>query len=127
MTEEVFGQTADGEAVHRHVISGGGLTAAILTWGAVIQDLRLADHGAPLVLGFDALDGYLRRPSYFGAIVGRCANRIAAGRFTIDGERFQADLNDSGQHSLHGGREGGHQGIDDYLDTKYVCIGGLGL
>ena len=74
MTEEVFGQTADGEAVHRHVISGGGLTAAVLTWGAVIQDLRLADHGVPLVLGFDTLDGYLRRPSYFGAIVGRCAN-----------------------------------------------------
>src|SRR5690606_3976984 len=117
MTEEVFGQTADGEAVHRHVISGGGLTAAILTWGAVIQDLRLADHGAPLVLGFDTLDGYLRRPSYFGAIVGRCANRIAAGRFTIDGERFQADLNDAGLHSLHGGREGFAQRVWRHVDS----------
>jgi len=117
MTEEVFGQTAEGEAVHRHVISGGGLTAAVLTLGAAIQDLRLADHGAPLVLGFETLDDYLRHPSYFGAIVGRYANRIAAGRFTIDGERFQADLNEAGKHSLHGGHEGFAQQVWRCVDS----------
>lgn len=106
MEGEAFGMTDDGATVERHTIEGGGLTAAILSWGAVIQNLRLTGHDAPLVLGFDRFEDYPAHSPYFGAIVGRYANRIAGGRFTIDGERFEADTNFLGKHLLHGGANG---------------------
>jgi aldose 1-epimerase len=103
---EIFGTAADGSAVHRIRIRGGGLSAAVLTYGGVIQDLRLDGHDAPLVLGFDKFENYLAHSPYFGAVPGRCANRIANGRFTIDGARYQADRNFLGKHTLHGGAAG---------------------
>jgi aldose 1-epimerase len=117
---EVFGAMPDGTAVHRIRIRGGGLSAAILTYGAVLQDLRLEGHDAPLVLGFERFEDYPAHSPYFGAVVGRYANRIRGGRFTIDGERYQADTNFLGKHTLHGGSAGtakrvwrlGEQGAD---------------
>lgn len=106
MDAEFFGTTEEGEAIHRFEIAGGGLTAQILTWGAVIQDLRLDGHLPPLVLGFDAFADYPAHSPYFGAIAGRYANRIRNGRFTIDGQRYQADTNFLGKHLLHGGSRG---------------------
>lgn len=103
---EAFGQTPEGEAVQRVTISGGGLTAKVITWGAVIQDLRLEGHEPPLVLGFDTLEEYLKYSPYFGATPGRCANRIAAGRFSIDGRDYQLELNERGETHLHGGSDG---------------------
>jgi aldose 1-epimerase len=100
---DVFGTTAEGETVHRLEISGGGLTAHILTWGAVVQNLKLIEHAAPLVLGFERFDDYPASSPYFGAIAGRYANRIRDGRFMIEGQRFQADTNFLGKHTLHGG------------------------
>ncbi len=100
---EVFGTTDDGLPVHRFAISGGGLTAHIMNWGAVLQDLRLAGHDAPLVLGFDRFEDYPVHSPYMGAIAGRYANRIADGRFTIAGTTYQADKNFLGKHTLHGG------------------------
>ncbi len=67
---EIFGTTPKGETVYRVKISGGGLTAHVITWGAVIQDLRLEGHDAPLVLGFDNFDDYPKYSSYFGATRG---------------------------------------------------------
>ncbi len=61
MNTELFGHTPEGEAVHRITISGGGLTAKVLTWGAVIQDLRLKGHEPPLVLGYQAWTYYVFR------------------------------------------------------------------
>ncbi len=84
---EAFGIASDGAAVQRIRIRGGGLSAAILTYGAVLQDLRLEGHDAPLVLGFERFEDYLAHSPYFGAVVGRYANRIRGGRFTIDGMR----------------------------------------
>ena len=101
-----FGRTADGRAVQRFAISGGGLSASLMNWGAVVIDLRLDGHDAPLVLGFEDFDDYLAHPSFFGAIVGRYANRIGGGRFNIAGQRGQADLNFLGKHMLHGGSDG---------------------
>lgn len=63
---ENFGFTATGEKVERVTISKGGLTAKVITWGAVIQDLRLEGHQPPLVLGFDKFEDY-KYSSYFGA------------------------------------------------------------
>lgn len=103
---EIFGRLENGEAVERIAIAGGGLTARVLTFGSVIQDLRLEGHDAPLVLGFADLPSYLDHSAYFGATPGRCANRIAGGRFTIDGACHQLECNERGVTHLHGGSDG---------------------
>jgi aldose 1-epimerase len=103
---EIFGRTAQGETVERIRLRGGGLCAAILTYGAVIQDLRLDGHQPPLVLGFEALEDYLQHSPYFGATPGRYANRIAGGRFSIEGETYQLECNEGGVTHLHGGSDG---------------------
>ncbi|WP_429117303.1 aldose epimerase family protein [Ensifer sp. KUDG1] len=102
---EIFGHLPSGEPVHRVVLSGGGLTAHVLTWGSVIQDLRLEGHEPPLVLGFNDLESYLAHSPYLGATPGRCANRIGNGRFTLDGEAYQLELNEKGVTHLHGGSD----------------------
>jgi aldose 1-epimerase len=106
MARQAFGQTANGETVDKVTLTGGGLTASIITYGAALQDLRLEGHDAPLVLGFDTLDGYLNHSPYFGATPGRCANRIGNGRFTLDGTDYQLELNERGVSHLHGGSDG---------------------
>ncbi|MBZ8134960.1 aldose epimerase family protein [Afifella sp. IM 167] len=103
MAGEIFGTTEEGEEVRRIAISGGGLTAHILTWGAVIQDLRLAGHAPPLVLGFESFADYPAHSPHFGALAGPTANRIADARFAIDGTAYQLDRNFLGRHNLHGG------------------------
>ena len=103
---EVFGTTQAGEAVRRFTIRGGGLTANIIGLGAIVQDLRLNGHDAPLVLGYDRLEPYETDRAFFGAVVGRFANRIGGGRFTIAGQRYQTERNFLGKHTLHGGSEG---------------------
>ena len=103
---EHFGTTEAGEPVQRITLTGGGLTANVMTWGAVVQDLRLDGHAPPLVLGFDTFDHYPAHSPYFGAIAGRVANRIGEGRFDIDGVAYQTDQNFLGTHTLHGGSKG---------------------
>jgi len=103
---EVFGTGPNGETVTRVVLVGGGLTAHVLTWGSIIQDLRLEDHAAPLVLGFDNMGDYIKHSPFFGASPGRNANRIAKGRITIDGRAYQLELNERGITHLHGGKDG---------------------
>lgn len=96
----------DGSVVTQHRIEGGGLVAHVLSYGAVLQDLRLDGHQPPLVLGFESFPPYLTDSPYFGAIVGRCANRIGEGQFEIDGRKYQVDRNFNEQHHLHGGSAG---------------------
>lgn len=100
---EEFGALPSGETVHRLRLEGGGLTAHLLTYGAILQDLRLEGHDAPLVLGFREFAPYLTHSPYFGAIAGRCANRIRDGHLELDGQTYQLDQNFIGKHSLHGG------------------------
>ncbi len=95
----------DGSAVHRITLTGGGLTANLLTYGAVLQDLRLAGHDAPLVLGFPEFAPYLTQSPYFGATAGRFANRIRDGHLELDGRSYQLDRNFIGKHTLHGGAD----------------------
>lgn len=102
---EHFGTDPEGGAVRRIRLAGGGLRASVLTWGAVVQELRLDGHDRPLTFGFERLDDYVAHSVFYGAMVGRYANRIAHGRFIIDGERFETDGNDNG-HTLHGGSAG---------------------
>lgn len=106
MTCETFGTMPDGQAVERVTLSGGGLTASILGYGAVLQDLRLDGHAPPLVLGFDRFDHYLAHSRYFGATAGRCANRIAGAAFRLGVVTYRLDANYLGKHHLHGGSAG---------------------
>ena len=92
MTLKPFGVLADGTAIDEVVIGGGGLTVSVITWGAVVRDIRLDGVAHPLVLGFDDLDSYVRHSPYFGAVAGRYANRIAGGRLTIEWAGARGDL-----------------------------------
>lgn len=84
-----------------------GAEASVLTWGAVVRDLKVPARGGPqrVVLGFEEFDAYPAHSPYFGATVGRFANRIAGGRFELDGKTYQLDCNE-GANALHGGSEG---------------------
>lgn len=103
-----FGALPDGTEVQQISITGGGLTLAILTYGAVIRDLAF-DAGQGLksrVLGFTTLPDYLAHSPYFGCVAGRNANRIAGGQFTLDGRLYRLSLNEAGRTHLHGGHRG---------------------
>ena len=114
LDRELFGTIGDTE-VHRYALAcPGGLTVRVLDYGGVIQSLEAPDRlGAPanVVLGFPTLDGYVanNQPGadrvFFGAAIGRYANRIARGTFTLDGVTHQLPLN-NGPNSLHGGPGG---------------------
>lgn len=101
-----FGVRPDGQRVDRVAIAGNGLSAWVLTHGATVHDLRLEGFPQPLVLGFPQLEPYLSEGLYFGAVVGRLANRIGSGRARIGGEERQLDRNFLGRHLLHGGADG---------------------
>jgi aldose 1-epimerase len=98
------GHTApDGTPITVHDISAGGLSARFMSWGSILMDLRLEGCDFPLVLGFEDPATYRKHSPYFGATAGRYANRIAHGRFSIDGTSYQTDCNFLGTHTLHGG------------------------
>ncbi|MEM1317270.1 MAG: aldose epimerase family protein [Pseudomonadota bacterium] len=103
---EIFGTDPDGRSVYRVMLTGGGLTAHVLTWGGILQDLRLARHEPPLVLGFHEFQHYLDHSPYFGATPGRFANRIGGASFELNGKTYQLDANFLDKHTLHGGGQG---------------------
>ncbi|MPT47995.1 MAG: galactose mutarotase [Sphingobium sp.] len=99
----------DGTAVESIELKArNGVSAKILTYGATLQSVVMPDKNgqlADVVLGYDALDSYVKHPNFFGVTVGRYANRVAGGRFTLDSRTYQLPLND-GENSLHGGGQG---------------------
>ena len=106
---DLFGRMHDGAPVERVVLTHqSGIEAAIITYGAALQSLSVPDRNGRMdnvVLGHDDVASYLDHRNYFGAAVGRYANRIANGRFTIDDAHFQLASND-GPNALHGGDDG---------------------
>ena len=106
VTSHDFGRTPAGQAVTQFILANAhGLRASIITYGATLTSLHAPDRDGRLgeiTLGFDTLDGYLAGTTYFGATVGRYANRIGGGRFTLDGATYTLAVNDPPNH-LHGG------------------------
>ena len=104
-----FGALPDGTAAQLYTLTNAqGMTAKITTYGAILVSLTAPDKSgkfADVTLGYDTLDGYLSGTSYFGATVGRVANRIAKGKFTLDGKDYTLAVN-NGPNSLHGGLKG---------------------
>ena len=100
--------TADGVDIDCYVLRHAGMTAKVITYGAILTEMHVPDRdgvSADVVLGFDRLDGYLGEHPYFGVTVGRVANRIARGQFTLDGKEYRLPCNNNGHH-LHGGVRG---------------------
>jgi aldose 1-epimerase len=101
-----FGALPDGSPVSLYTLTNAqGMCAAVTGYGALLVSLRAADQDGRLgeiTLGFDSLDGYLGKHPYFGATVGRYANRLGAARFTLDGKEYCLAAN-NGENHLHGG------------------------
>jgi aldose 1-epimerase len=109
ITKESFGKTGDGENVDLYTLTNNlGMQAKIMNYGGIVVSLKVPDRNGKMddvVLGFNDLDSYLKGHPYFGAIVGRYGNRIAKGRFTLNGVEYKLAVN-NGENHLHGGIKG---------------------
>ncbi|KQQ40176.1 aldose epimerase [Duganella sp. Leaf126] len=112
ITEAPFGQLPDGRAVTEYTLTNAsGMIVKILDLGGVITEIHVPDRDgklADVVCSFDDVAAYLGESHYFGALIGRYGNRIANGRFTLDGKQYQLDVNNGVNH-LHGGTDGFHR------------------
>ncbi len=118
--KELFGRTPEGVAVDLYTLTNDrGLRVKIMTYGATIISVETPDRNGKLedvTLSLDALGEYLKGHPFFGSTVGRYANRIAKGKFTLDGKQYTLATNNDGNH-LHGGVKG----FDKYVwDAKPV-------
>jgi aldose 1-epimerase len=109
MNKTIFGKTPDGQAIDLYTLTNrNGMKVTITNYGGRVVSLLVPDRTgkvADVVLGFDDLSGYLAQNPYFGALVGRYANRIAGGEFSLDGVEYHVPKND-GSNALHGGIRG---------------------
>lgn len=109
VTKQPFGKTTDGTPVEIYTLKDANTEIRIMTYGGIIQSVKIPDKKgrvADVVLGFDSLEGYEKNPSpYFGALIGRYANRIGNGEFKLDGHTYTLPKNDHG-NTLHGGTVG---------------------
>ena len=118
--KESYGKTADGAAVDLYTLTNSkGLRVKIMTYGATIVSVETPDRNGKaenVTLSLDTLDEYLKGHPFFGSTVGRYANRIAKGKFSLDGKQYTLAGNNNGNH-LHGG----NKGFDKYVwDAKQV-------
>ena len=109
ISKQPFGTLEDGTTVDAYTLrNSNGVIAKVITYGATVISLHVPDRAGQLrdvVLGYSTLQEYVHHKEYFGCIIGRYANRIAHGQFTIDGSAYQLALN-NGPNSLHGGIQG---------------------
>ncbi len=116
-----IGKTADRQSVQEYTLkNANGMVVKIITYGGIITELHVPDKNGKfddVVLGFDNLKGYLDGHPYFGAIVGRVGNRIAKGKFTLEGKEYKLATNNGPNH-LHGGLKG--------FDKKVWKVAGSG-
>lgn len=107
--ERYYGQTFNGDTVTSYTLTNNqGMTMEVLNYGGIIVSLTAPDRAGKLqdvVLGFDSLPPYLQGNPFFGALVGRYGNRIAKGKFNLDGEDY-ALIKNNGENHLHGGTKG---------------------
>ena len=132
LTRKSWGRLADGTAVEIYALRNGKIEAAITTYGGIVVSLRVPDRKGNMddvVLGYDSLSQYVSNNPYFGAIVGRYANRIAHGSFLLEGKTYSVPKN-NGDNSLHGGTRGfdkvvwNAKPIKDGIELSYVSRDG---
>ncbi len=116
-----FGTLPDGRAVPAVTLTNSrGVSATVIALGASLQSLIIPDRNgkkADVMIGYDSLEGYATKPEYFGATVGRVANRVAGGKFSFDGHAYATPVN-NGPNSLHGGTKGFDKVLWEVVDTK---------
>ncbi len=108
VSTKVFGTLPNGTPVTLYTVRNSELVASFLDYGSRLVSLWVPDRAGKIgnvVLGYETLDAYLRDKGYLGAVVGRLGNRLAGGRFSLDGQEYQVPLNDK-TNALHGGVEG---------------------
>lgn len=119
--QSTFGRLPDGRQVPAvTLINARGVSATIIAYGATLQSVVMPDRAgrrADVALGYDNIRDYLDKPQYFGGTVGRFANRIARGRFRLDGRNHQTPVN-NGPNSLHGGTQGFDKVLWEVVDVK---------
>ncbi|MEU5897562.1 aldose epimerase family protein [Streptomyces venezuelae] len=126
-TKELFGRLADGTKVYRWSLANGGTRLKVLSYGGIVQSLELPDRRGRYTnvsLGYDSVEAYVAGDTFFGALIGRYGNRIARGRFTLDGTTHQLSVND-GENSLHGGAKGFNTRVWDV--EPFTGPSGVGL
>jgi len=110
LKRELYGAAPGGEKVDSFTLkNSGGMIASVITYGCILSSLRMPDKWGKIgeiTLGFNNLQGYLAGHPYFGALVGRFANRIAGGRFELEGKTYTLACNENGTNHLHGGKVG---------------------
>lgn len=108
-TQSTFGKMPDGRSVPAVTLTNGnGISATVIALGATLQSVVMPDRDgkkADVALGYDNLSDYIDKPQYFGSTVGRFANRLAGGRFKLEGKTWQTPIN-NGANALHGGTLG---------------------
>jgi aldose 1-epimerase len=116
-----FGKLADGRAVPAVTLTNdNGLSATIIAYGATLQSVMLPDASGKTVdvaLGYDNIEAYVAKGEYFGSTVGRFANRLAKGRFTLDGKAYRTPVN-NGENALHGGTAGFDKVLWEVIEAK---------
>ena len=109
VTKSSFGTTSDGKAVDLYTLTSGKTTVGLITFGARVQSIKTPDRTgtlADVALGFNTIADYeADKSTYVGSIVGRYGNRLAGGKFSLDGQTYQVPTNNNG-NSLHGGTVG---------------------
>ncbi len=129
ITKEKFG-ALDGKEIDLYTLSNSqGMTVRITNYGGIITSILVPDKNGSMddiVLGYDSLAGYLHETPYFGAIVGRYANRIAHGKFILDGKEYQLAVNNGTNH-LHGGLKGFDKVVWDAKEVRSEDYVGLQL
>jgi len=105
-----YGTTPEGNQIDAYTLTNSaGISVGLITYGCIITSVQTPDKNGKIgeiTLGFDSLEGYLPRHPYFGALVGRFANRIAAGKFELEGKQYTLACNEKGANHLHGGTVG---------------------
>lgn len=104
MKKSLFGHLSDGKEIYLYELNSGTLTLEVITYGGIIR--TLSKDGIDMICGYDTLDEYVNDDSCQGALIGRYANRIKEGRFTVGGIDYQVAKNDHGKNHLHGGNIG---------------------
>ena len=119
--KELFGTLQNGENIYSYTLTNNnGMSATIINYGATVVNLHVPDKNGKIedvILGYDSLSSYVKGASYFGGIVGRYGNRIAKGKFTLDGKEYQLPTN-NGVNSLHGGTIGFNKRVWEAKELK---------
>lgn len=130
ISKEVFGDLPDGKKADLYTLTNAnGMTVKISNYGGIITELTAKDKSGrweDVVLGFDSLAPYIAENPFFGALVGRFGNRIANGKFTLDGKTYTLPIN-NGPNSLHGGINGFNKKLWNATEIKKDSIVGLEL